>query len=191
MSRGRRRHVTIIKGEKHLPCNRCDKVLSLKLFHRCKTGLEGRASICKACDLLRGVEYRIKNPEWERSYKVAWRARNPKKVRAWHVRRYGITVEQHEWLEARKGSICWVCGTDEPGHDKDWRIDHDHDHCSTCATERGDRSCGKSIRGLLCHGCNTGVGKVDDVLWLKARIKYLEAGYVVFPEHLVLETADE
>lgn len=35
-------------------------------------------------------------------------------------------------------------------------IDHDHACC------RGSKTCGKCVRGLLCSGCNTGLGAFSD-----------------------------
>ncbi|MGW7594475.1 endonuclease domain-containing protein [Streptomyces asiaticus] len=67
----------------------------------------------------------------------------------------------------RQGSACAICGIEfkEPGHA---HIDHDHSCCP------GKRSCGKCVRGLLCGGCNNGLGRFkDDVNVLQAAIEYL------------------
>jgi len=37
--------------------------------------------------------------------------------------------------------------------------DHDHVCCS------GKKSCGKCLRGLLCHGCNTKLGALENNDW--------------------------
>lgn len=47
---------------------------------------------------------------------------------------------------------CVICGTTE-----DLRIDHDHRCC-----DKGDRSCGKCVRGLACHKHNVAMGMFDD-----------------------------
>lgn len=48
-------------------------------------------------------------------------------------------------------------------------IDHNHQCCS------GRNSCGKCVRGLLCAGCNTGIGFLqDDVVRMKNLVTYLE-----------------
>jgi hypothetical protein len=36
-------------------------------------------------------------------------------------------------------------------------VDHDHSCCPALST-----SCGKCVRGLLCFGCNTLVGRVEE-----------------------------
>lgn len=58
---------------------------------------------------------------------------------------------------------CQLCGSVE-------RLCIDHDH-SCCA---GARSCGKCVRGVLCHKCNAGLGQFNDDPELMYRaIQYL------------------
>lgn len=85
---------------------------------------------------------------------------------------YGITVERYQKILDSQGGVCAVCGTDEPGGRwGTWCIDHDHSCCP------GKRSCGECVRGILCSGCNTGLGKFkDDPGVLKAAVAYLERG---------------
>ena len=55
---------------------------------------------------------------------------------------------------------CQCCGATEPGGLDEWHIDHDH------ATMK--------FRGILCHGCNIGIGNLkDDISRLEAAIQYL------------------
>ena len=50
-------------------------------------------------------------------------------------------------------------------------VDHDH----ACCPEQTS-SCGKCVRGLICHNCNRGLGSFkDDIARLKSSIAYLEA----------------
>lgn len=81
-------------------------------------------------------------------------------------RRYGITAIQYEiMLEAQDGK-CLIC---ELNGDRVLYVDHDHSCCP------GDTSCGKCIRGLLCQGCNHGLGNFqDNTTYLANAIKYLE-----------------
>ncbi len=48
-------------------------------------------------------------------------------------------------------------------------LDHDH-HCC-----KGESTCGKCLRSILCESCNHGIGKFkDDIEKLKGAIDYLE-----------------
>lgn len=87
--------------------------------------------------------------------------------------RYGITSEQFDSLLSEQGG-CAACGRSE-SNGKYWHVDHDHACCPTDA-----RSCGRCIRGVLCHGCNTALGNVgDSVETLTALIEYIRKGAVI------------
>ena len=58
-------------------------------------------------------------------------------------RRYGITPAQYDALLAAQDG-CAICG------DKGSRLTVDHCHFTD------------TVRGLLCHGCNLGLGKFND-----------------------------
>ena len=68
------------------------------------------------------------------------------------LKRYTLTVEQMMtlWLNPRCGNA--VCSNTRNLH-----VDHDH----ACCPEPG-KSCGKCVRGLLCHKCNVALGQVND-----------------------------
>lgn len=79
-------------------------------------------------------------------------------------RTYGITVDRLVELLSSKCEIC----------DRSDQLSIDHDH-SCCP---GKTSCGKCVRGVLCQGCNRGIGQFnDDIEALKNAIKYLEKKY--------------
>lgn len=68
--------------------------------------------------------------------------------------RYGITLaERDAMLVIQNG--CAICHTWESGG-RDWCVDHDHECCP------GKKSCGKCVRGVLCFGCNIGLGGFKD-----------------------------
>jgi len=73
-----------------------------------------------------------------------WRERYPGYNRQ---RLYGITPEQYAALLASQDGRCAICRTDTP-NGKGWHVDHDP------ATKR--------IRGVLCGGCNNGLGNFRD-----------------------------
>lgn len=84
------------------------------------------------------------------------------------TRKYGLTIDQYEAMEAAQGGVCAICG----GLNLNGRrlsIDHDHSCCP------GNRSCGECVRGLLCSKCNFILGNADDnAERLRAAASYLE-----------------
>ena len=108
-----------------------------------------------------------------------WRERNLEKVRsdqlANHYRRNHLTKSQYEILVMQQNGCCAICGTDEPGRgNQGWSVDHDHLCCS------GRWSCGKCVRGLLCHQCNIGLGSFhDSTIVMNSAIKYLKRSVII------------
>lgn len=69
--------------------------------------------------------------------------------RAMHIKsRYGVTQEEYDRLLALQRNQCAICKAKTPGSRGEWRIDHDH------VTGQ--------VRGLLCDGCNRGIGCLQD-----------------------------
>lgn len=72
--------------------------------------------------------------------------------------KYGISIDEYEKMLASRDGMCWICG-EEPNPPC---IDHDH---------KTDR-----IRGILCKGCNTAIGRMkDNPERLRAAAAYLES----------------
>ena len=72
-------------------------------------------------------------------------------------KRYGVTREQYDQMTA---SGCLICGTLDGGK-KGFHVDH----CHTT----------NAVRGVLCHGCNVGLGMFkDDPERLRRAAQYLE-----------------
>jgi predicted nucleic acid-binding Zn ribbon protein len=87
-----------------------------------------------------------------------YRARNPDVGLA----RYQMQPGDYDALLLAQGGRCAICGADEAGG-KGGRFHVDHNH----ATGR--------VRGLLCHGCNLGIGMLrDDPDVMRAAIRYVE-----------------
>lgn len=61
---------------------------------------------------------------------------------------YGITKEQYLEVLEKQGVACAACGYDATGSEHSLNVDHDHYT--------------NEIRGLLCSGCNTAIGWLED-----------------------------
>lgn len=69
---------------------------------------------------------------------------------------YGVSAEQYNALLAAQGGRCAVCRLDATSLRYPLSVDHDHNCCA------GRKSCGKCLRGLLCHVCNRALGLMRD-----------------------------
>ena len=75
--------------------------------------------------------------------------------RKYRITSYGITLDDFARLLKIQQNACGMCH--EPFDDGQLiHVDHDH----ACCRER-NRSCGKCVRGLLCHGCNIALGHIE------------------------------
>lgn len=86
------------------------------------------------------------------------------------IYKYNVTPE---WLIESWRMGCSICGSAEGGY----HVDHDHSCCpSNSRMTNSQRSCGECVRGLLCSGCNWGLGQFkDDIQILKSAISYLSS----------------
>lgn len=96
----------------------------------------------------------------ERAYasRLDWKRKNPERVRGYQTRLlYGVAVDAVEALRKSQNNRCAIC---EREFAKTPHTDHDH--------ETG------SVRGLLCGGCNLGLGVIEKPGFLKRAQNYLE-----------------
>lgn len=107
--------------------------------------------ICLACLSQTGNEWLKRNPS--RSYEF--------KRRHHLMVKFGITLEEYESLLKGQHGVCGICQcelTDPRGFAP--HLDHDHE------TGR--------VRGILCQGCNNGLGNFkDSISTLQKAINYL------------------
>ena len=93
-------------------------------------------------------------PEVKERHRL-WNQVNKKRIR---LRRYGLTVDQYDTLVGIQNGGCAVCG-----RVPDYELVPDHDH------QTG------AIRGLLCQGCNAGIGYLGDTIEaLERALAYLK-----------------
>jgi hypothetical protein len=65
-----------------------------------------------------------------------------------YVLKYGITEEEYRELYIQQNGLCSICGGIPTGKYAKLYVDHDH--------------ISGEIRGLLCQGCNSGIGYLKD-----------------------------
>jgi len=113
---------------------------------------------------------RARNYYWANREHCMQRAKNNNKLKSSQLRAdytlkslYGI---EHGWyqktFEAQCGK-CAICGRNNSGRSNSKRFCVDHNHATG------------EVRGLLCHPCNSGIGKLkDDISLLQSAIHYLQ-----------------
>jgi hypothetical protein len=145
-------------------CIGCRRELAPDAF-----GLDGKRSKCRECYAAYSRKWRAENRTKYRAYS---KGRRLKEGGRWARNvalkaQYGITIEQYDAMLEAQGGLCAVCRRPEvepdrwSGKVKSLAVDHCHDT-------------GK-VRGLLCSGCNTSLGKMKhDTGLLQAAINYLK-----------------
>jgi hypothetical protein len=85
------------------------------------------------------------------------------------LKKYNLTLEDYHNLLQSQDFSCKICKQKDSTFRKRLSVDHDHSCCP------GEGSCGKCIRGLLCHHCNAALGNAkDNVETLQKMIDYLK-----------------
>lgn len=136
-------------------CAKCKEPKSTSEFHKNRSQKDGLARDCKVCACARRKAYVDARPGLQAANGLAYR--------------HGLTIEQREAILQYQNGGCAICETKTPGGKyNQFHVDHDHSCCP------GSRSCGKCIRGLLCHNCNTALGLFgDDITGLMSAVNYL------------------
>ncbi len=156
----------IVDGRKR--CGKCREWLPVENFYKNSRAATGLASACKACTLV---------VHQTAQYTARYKERDPEGVAAEKRRRfirtmYGVTPEWYDAMLAAQGGVCAICGQPEVvlRHGKVKLLAVDHDHATGEA------------RGLLCQGCNQGIGHLgEDLERMEAAARYLETYSEVHP----------
>ena len=75
-------------------------------------------------------------------------------------RAYGISYQEYLYMLETQGGCCAICGTNDTGKRKAFAVDH----CHTTGL----------VRGLLCNGCNTGIGLLkEDLIIMERAMDYV------------------
>lgn len=90
------------------------------------------------------------------------------------VRNYGVTLEWYDKKFKEQNGVCAICGLEgflmDPKRHKTKLV---VDHCHTSGT----------VRGLLCHNCNRGLGLFKDSLAsISSALTYLEGATTIRKE---------
>lgn len=85
------------------------------------------------------------------------------------LKKYNLSLDDYHELLKSQDYSCKICNLRDTSYRKRLSVDHDHSCCP------GEGSCGKCIRGLLCHHCNAALGNAkDNVEILQKMIDYLQ-----------------
>ncbi len=146
-------------------CNRCKEEKETSEFYvSWKKRIDGKTiyrPLCRECERKRHNEYVERNKDSINKWRRERYRKNPDRYRDQVFRyRYGITGDQYNKMYSAQKGCCAICKIHESKLDRKLDVDHCH---STNA-----------VRGLLCRGCNRGIGFFeDDIIRLKAAIKFL------------------
>ena len=157
-------------------CIHCKEVKSVELFDIRKDRPSGYSSYCSECRRVWSREYRKRNADQIRARDKAYKEKNKEKFRAKskryaatrrHVikdyqlkRAYGISLVDFNLLLEQQDYKCAICEVSQVDLNKALAVDHCHETYV--------------VRGLLCTGCNRGIGYFsDNTDSLEKAIKYL------------------
>lgn len=135
---------------------------------RCLTCRKSDVRSCRHCGAptLNGGRYECRDCEVERSA----------------AKRHHITFERYQQMRRDQDDRCLICQEPETRRSQGgpvWLLGLDHDH--RCCP--GPVSCGACVRGLLCDGCNRGIGFLrENPESLRRALQYLSGELVPIVE---------
>ena len=136
-------------------CSKCKKTKHFSEYNKGRDTKAGTMSECRQC---------------YKDRRALAPSRSPEEIHDSFLKAtYGKDFDYTELLKQQNGK-CKICEVDSPGWKyKYFQVDHNHACCS------GKKTCGKCVRGLLCHKCNTGLGQFQDSIELMEKaIQYLK-----------------
>jgi hypothetical protein len=120
-----------------------------------------RKEILKKCKIYTN-NHKEEKGEYDKKYYLKNKAKILKRCYRYNREKYGISLEQYSKMINDQGNRCAICANplENPGIGKGPCIDHSH--------------CTGLIRGILCRGCNSGLGNFkDNINNLKKAVIYL------------------
>lgn len=141
-------------------CTKCGMEKSVTSFYLHRGTKDGRTTYCGQCQSRSSAEWKARNleraKEWQTAYTQGERVRRDARehMRAWNLRKYGLTPEDYERMHSDQDGLCAICQQPEryvdPRTQQPRRLAVDHDHATGV------------VRGLLCGACNRSIGQFSD-----------------------------
>ena len=144
-------------------CSICRETKEKKFFAFNNKDSGKLMSACKDCSNKKQREFREKNKEAVREndkkqyqkhkekrieYAREYRRKYPEKTKETNLKsKYGISLKEYTLKLKQQNNKCFICGKNQKEHSRALSVDHNH-------------KTGK-VRGLLCDGCNYGVGFLE------------------------------
>lgn len=125
--------------------------------------IKGGSKECSSCRLEKDISFFYSDKNTKDGLKRECKECSTRKIDNTHYKqKYNISIDKYEEMSLKRDHKCDICETNIPGN----RIKRlCVDHCHTTG----------NIRGLLCEGCNLGLGKFKDSPDLLRRAaEYLE-----------------
>ena len=123
-----------------LKCSTCKEDKDESCFHKAGNKKRGYQFSCISCR--KKIKDKQKNSMTSEEWYLTQR-------QYWLKSKYGLNLEDYNNLVKEQNHKCAICDTDEVDSFKGLLF---VDHCHTTG----------KIRGLLCHHCNTALGKFKD-----------------------------
>lgn len=146
---------TAISGESK-KCNTCGIVKPLFEYNKRSKSIDGYQHKCRKCSSEAWQKWKSNNPEYQKDYYLE-NKEYFKRIR--YQNKFGLSEADIQEMLEDQNYTCAVCPRDL--EKSRWVIDHDHKY--------------GHARGILCYGCNNGLGAFDDSIeMLEAAIWYLK-----------------
>ena len=155
-------------------CLQCFIPKPLSFFSKKPSGKYGVDARCKECRAINNrkwleANYDRESLKWREEYAQKKLDPDYLKIRYEEDRlaKLGVTSEWFKEKLASQNGCCAICGSDSSVNKKAFAIDHNHDCCGA------GRGCNKCRRDLLCVGCNTKLGVLENPEWMAKAIAYI------------------
>lgn len=131
-------------------CTKCQRELPTSEFYKSKLGAGGLKSNCKSCNIAAVLAWRQREGNQDKHRENTSRYYHRRGWSALIRQKYGLSEAQYAQLYDSQDGRCAICREPESqmidGRVKRIAVDHEGSGADL------------KVRGLLCAGCNTGLG---------------------------------